>query len=138
MSNSVIQTVLANSPGYIQDVEELFQLFGNKQPVSPVPALFSAANATAQDVENHLLVLDLEAEALLEAAKAQLPADQATTPTATWQAILAAASNLINVNQAQRAIAAYRLALNNWQANNPGSLTPPPVPTLPDILKQYE
>jgi len=138
---SSLTSVTTALPSALTDLQELLGLFGNKQQASPVPALFSAAQALVTQVTNNLMVVDLAAEAQYQAVLAGNP-NILTNPTevtlTVWQELVEAATTLTQINTAQRTLAAYTLAVNNWNANNSGSLTPTPVPVLPVSLQQYQ
>lgn len=135
---SSLTAVSSAAPSVLTDISELLALFGNHQQASPVPALFSAAIAGVNQITANLTVVDLAAEAQYSTAYGNLSTPQNDTPLAVWAELTEAAGVLVQVNTAQRVLAAYLLAVNNWNANNSGSLTPSPVPAVPASLKQYQ
>ena len=138
---SSLTAVSSAAPSVLTDIQELFTLFGNKQTASPVPALFSAAIAGVNQITANLTIVDLAAEAQYQAVLGSNP-NILSNPTevslTVWQELVEAATVLTQVNTAQRTLAAYTLAVNNWNANNIGSLTPSPVPAVPASLQQYQ
>lgn len=138
---SSLTAVSSAAPSVLTDIQELFGLFGNKQAASPVPALFSAAIAGVNQITANLTIVDLAAEAQYQAVLGSNP-NILSNPTevslTVWQELVEAATVLTQVNTAQRTLAAYTLAVNNWNANNSGSLTPSAVPSVPVSLQQYQ
>lgn len=138
---SSLTGVTSAIPNVLTDVQELAELFGNHTATSPVPALFSAAQAVVTGITNNLMVVDLAAEAQYQSVLAGNPAilqNPTVVPLTVWQELVEATGVLTQINSAQRILAAYALAVNNWYANNQGSLTPTAVPTVPVGLQQYQ
>lgn len=137
----LLNEAVSNAPSVLTDVEDLTGLFGNKQTASPVPALFSAANATISSITANLMLVDLQAEAQYEGVIAANPlilSNPTEVPLTVWTQLTQAGSALTAVNALQRTLAAYVLAVNNWYANNQGSTTPSAVPAVPTSLTQYQ
>lgn len=138
---SSLTAVTTAAPTYLKNLQDLLSLFGAPPAVSPVPALFSAAEAGISSITSKLTLFDLAAEAQVQAVKTANPnilAEPTQVPLTVWKEYTDAVEVLLSVNTAQRTLAAYSLEVSNWNARNSGSLTPEAVPAVPTSLVQYQ
>jgi hypothetical protein len=128
---------------YTREQQEamLAQLFGAPMAVSPVPGIYATAEAELNKIATGLTSAKAMAInvwlGILAANVSILTNPQAVTGD-VWAKLNAATTTLNGFGPTSNDLTNYKAALNTWNAQNSGQLSPTPLPGIPTSLTQYK
>lgn len=109
-------------------------MFGTKLEQSPVPEMYDNAKTNLRQLQSSVLADYIQAIQSWKQVLASNP-DYVNNAMAVtnWRPLLDAVSAVHAVEPKIAALRVYSTLLDEWYANNQGSLTPKPMPAVPSV-----